>query len=105
MKNSLLKETGRISENPIFIVGMFSGVDKIGEGYGSSLKMAETRVMTCDAGLWRGVLNTLKKQAIKDALMKHYAIDIQKVNLPSMDLDNEGAEDTLSFFEKEAVTN
>ncbi len=45
-KNSLLKETGRISENPIFIVGMFSGVDKIGEGYGSSLKMAETRVMT-----------------------------------------------------------
>lgn len=45
VKNSLLKETGRISENPIFIVGMYSGVDKIGEGYGSSLKMAETRVL------------------------------------------------------------
>lgn len=36
--------------------------------------------------------------------MKHYAIDIQEVNLPSKDLDNVVAEDTLSFFEKEAVS-
>ncbi|KAI8909690.1 hypothetical protein EDD86DRAFT_190506 [Gorgonomyces haynaldii] len=40
----LLKETGRESVAPVFIVGMYSGVHKIGEGHGSSLKMAETRV-------------------------------------------------------------
>jgi hypothetical protein len=37
--------------------------------------------------------------------MKHYAVDIQNVNLPSMDLDNEGAEETLSFFEKKEAAN
>jgi dsRNA-specific ribonuclease len=40
----LLKETGRQSHAPVFIVGMYSGFEKIGEGYGSSLKMAENRV-------------------------------------------------------------
>ena len=40
----LLKETGRLSTSPVFIVGVFSGPLKLGEGYGSSIKMAETRV-------------------------------------------------------------
>lgn len=40
----LLKETGRLSNSPIFVVGIFSGADKLGEGFGSSLKMAEFRV-------------------------------------------------------------
>lgn len=40
----LLKETGRASHAPVFIVGMYVGSVKIGEGYGSSLLMAETRV-------------------------------------------------------------
>jgi large subunit ribosomal protein L44 len=40
----LIKETGRHSASPVFIVGMYSGFEKIGEGYGSSLQMAETRV-------------------------------------------------------------
>lgn len=40
----LMKETGRISASPVFIVGMYSGVLKVGEGYGSSTQMAETRV-------------------------------------------------------------
>ena len=40
----LLKETGKYSSSPVFIVGMFSGVNQIGEGYGSSKKMAEIKV-------------------------------------------------------------
>lgn len=40
----LLKETGRFSNSPIYVVGIFSGADKLGEGHGSSLKMAEFRV-------------------------------------------------------------
>jgi len=42
----LLKETGRYSNSPIFVVGIFSGLDKLGEGFGSSLKMAEYQVGT-----------------------------------------------------------
>lgn len=40
----LLRETGRLSSTPIFVVGVFTGKDKLGEGFGSSLKMAEYRV-------------------------------------------------------------
>ena len=40
----LLKETGRYSISPVFVVGIYSGADKLGEGFGSSLKMAEFRV-------------------------------------------------------------
>ncbi|KAG8716406.1 hypothetical protein FRC11_013389 [Ceratobasidium sp. 423] len=39
----LLQESGRQSNSPIFIVGIFSGEDKLGEGFGSSLKIAEYR--------------------------------------------------------------
>ncbi|KAI0058997.1 ribonuclease III [Artomyces pyxidatus] len=39
----LLKETGRFSNSPVFVVGVYSGADKLGEGFGSSLKMAEYR--------------------------------------------------------------
>ncbi|EGN96600.1 hypothetical protein SERLA73DRAFT_93122 [Serpula lacrymans var. lacrymans S7.3] len=42
-KSRLLKETGRYSNSPIFVVGIYSGADKLGEGFGSSLKMAEYR--------------------------------------------------------------
>jgi hypothetical protein len=42
--NRLLRETGRLSSAPIFVVGVFTGKDKLGEGFGSSLKMAEYRV-------------------------------------------------------------
>lgn len=43
-KSRLLKETGRFTNSPVFVVGVFSGADKLGEGFGSSLKMAEFRV-------------------------------------------------------------
>ncbi|GBE86581.1 60S ribosomal protein L3 [Sparassis latifolia] len=39
----LLKETGRFSKSPVFVVGIYSGAGKLGEGFGSSLKMAEFR--------------------------------------------------------------
>ncbi|QRV89506.1 ribonuclease III [Ceratobasidium sp. AG-Ba] len=39
----LLSESGRASNSPTFIVGIFSGSDQLGEGFGSSLKMAEFR--------------------------------------------------------------
>ena len=35
---------GRLSNSPVFVVGIYSGADKLGEGFGSSLKMAEFRV-------------------------------------------------------------
>ena len=40
----VLSETGRLSSSPVFVVGVFSGENKLGEGFGSSLKMAEHRV-------------------------------------------------------------
>jgi hypothetical protein len=40
----LLKETGRFSAAPVFVVGIYSGPDQLGEGFGSSLSMAEFRV-------------------------------------------------------------
>ncbi|EKM49961.1 uncharacterized protein PHACADRAFT_188343 [Phanerochaete carnosa HHB-10118-sp] len=39
----LLRETGRLSNSPVFVVGIYSGTDQLGEGFGSSLKMAEYR--------------------------------------------------------------
>ncbi|KAH9995128.1 hypothetical protein BJV77DRAFT_992700 [Russula vinacea] len=39
----LLKETGRFSNSPVFVVGVYSGAEQLGEGFGSSLKMAEYR--------------------------------------------------------------
>lgn len=50
----LLKETGRFSNSPIFVVGIYSGADKLGEGFGNSLKMAEYRV--CDQTLFESTL-------------------------------------------------
>ncbi|KAJ1679225.1 54S ribosomal protein L3 mitochondrial [Spiromyces aspiralis] len=71
----LLKETGRFTNSPVFIVGVFSGTQKIGEGFGSSLKMAEFR-------------------AAKDALIKYYTNEVKDISLPSQ-TEEEG---DLTFF-------
>ncbi|KAJ8095268.1 54S ribosomal protein L3 mitochondrial [Marasmius tenuissimus] len=42
-KSRLLKETGRYTNAPVFVVGIYSGEEQLGEGFGSSLKMAEYR--------------------------------------------------------------
>ncbi|KZT27858.1 60S ribosomal protein L3 [Neolentinus lepideus HHB14362 ss-1] len=39
----LLSETGRFSNSPVFVVGIYTGADQLGEGFGTSLKMAEFR--------------------------------------------------------------
>ncbi|KAI4243883.1 MAG: hypothetical protein L6R40_003265 [Gallowayella cf. fulva] len=39
----ILRETGRASRHPVFIVGVFAGREKLGEGAGSSLNEARTR--------------------------------------------------------------
>ncbi|KAI8801529.1 ribonuclease III domain-containing protein [Cladochytrium replicatum] len=60
----LIRESGRLSTSPVFLVGIYSGAEKIGEGYGSSLSEAEFR-------------------AAKNALSKHFMTDLKKVELPS----------------------
>ncbi|KAJ9057995.1 54S ribosomal protein L3 mitochondrial, variant 2 [Entomophthora muscae] len=73
----LLKETGRLSNRPVFIVGAFSGTVKLGEGYGSSLKMAEFR-------------------ACRDAIVRYYMKELKDFKLPS---DMEGVDDdSITFF-------
>ncbi|KAE8234829.1 hypothetical protein CF326_g125 [Tilletia indica] len=42
-QSRLIAETGRLSIAPVFIVGIWSDQNKIGEGSGSSLRMAEYR--------------------------------------------------------------
>lgn len=44
--SKLLAENGRLSKSPLFIVGVFSGPEKLGEGFGSSLKEAKARAAT-----------------------------------------------------------
>ncbi|KAK4516033.1 uncharacterized protein ATC70_010994 [Mucor velutinosus] len=60
----LLSETGRHSSAPVFVVGVFSGENKLGEGFGSSLKMAEFR-------------------ACQDALTSYYGKEYKDFTLPS----------------------
>ncbi|KAJ1727235.1 54S ribosomal protein L3 mitochondrial [Coemansia biformis] len=69
----ILKETGRFTSSPVFIVGVFSGVKMIGMGFGSSLKMAEHR-------------------AAKDALIKYYVKEIKDIQVP------EANDADVSFF-------
>ncbi|KAJ2399235.1 54S ribosomal protein L3 mitochondrial [Coemansia sp. RSA 2559] len=64
----ILKETGRFTSSPVFIVGIFTGTRMIGMGYGSSIKMAEFR-------------------AAKDALLKHYAKEIKDIDVDEGESD------------------
>ena len=48
----ILSETGRKSRHPVFIVGVFSGNDKLGEGAGASLDEARTRASVAALKGW-----------------------------------------------------
>lgn len=48
----ILSETGRLSRHPVFIVGVFSGREKLGEGAGSSLDEARTRAAVAALKGW-----------------------------------------------------
>lgn len=63
-ESRLLSETGRASSSPVFVVGVFSDKNKLGEGFGSSLKMAEFR-------------------ACQDALTRYYGQEYKDFTLPS----------------------
>ena len=39
----LLKESGRLSSRATFLSGVYAGETKLGEGFGSSIKMSEWR--------------------------------------------------------------
>lgn len=55
----ILAETGRLSIAPVFVLGVYSGTLKLGEGYGSSLAMAEYRA--CEDALKRIYLSSEEK--------------------------------------------
>jgi dsRNA-specific ribonuclease len=48
----LLSETGRKSRTPVFVVGIFSGGDLLGEGAGASLDEARTRAAVAAMKGW-----------------------------------------------------
>ncbi|AMD20841.1 HDR099Wp [Eremothecium sinecaudum] len=65
--SKLIAESGRASKAPVYIIGVFSGEEKLGEGFGSSLKEAKARAAT-------------------DALMKWYCYERPAdVNEPVVD--------------------
>ncbi|KAJ3350782.1 hypothetical protein HDU83_009411 [Entophlyctis luteolus] len=75
----MLQETGRLSSNPVFIVGVYSGIEKIGQGFGSSIAMAETR-------------------AFKNALEIHYLRETKEVVGNSGCTVEDAAADALKAF-------
>ena len=86
----LLKETGRFSNSPIFVVGIYSGADKLGEGFGSSLKMAEYRVRDQPVRLDTDCRHTA--QAAEDSLHRLYLTRTPSdlLQLPSSTFDPQG---------------
>ena len=48
----VISETGRRSRHPVFIVGVFSGNDKLGEGAGASLDEARIRASVAALKGW-----------------------------------------------------
>lgn len=48
----LESETGRLSRHPVFVVGVYSGRDKLGEGAGASLDEARVRAATAALKGW-----------------------------------------------------
>lgn len=48
----MLSETGRLSRSPVFVVGVFSGREKLGEGAGSSMDEARTRAAVAALKGW-----------------------------------------------------
>ncbi|KAF2861593.1 60S ribosomal protein L3 [Piedraia hortae CBS 480.64] len=48
----LISESGRLSRSPVFIVGVYSGNDKLGEGAGTSLNEARVRASVAALKSW-----------------------------------------------------
>lgn len=76
----LIAETGRLSISPIFVMGVWSGTTKLGEGYGSSLKMAEWRA--CEDALRRIYLSPLENP-VKDINDAEKGQEVARLELPT----------------------
>ena len=48
----ILSETGRGSRHPVYVVGVYSGKDKLGEAAGASLNEARTRAAIAALKSW-----------------------------------------------------
>ncbi|KAI9799573.1 MAG: hypothetical protein M1825_004499 [Sarcosagium campestre] len=48
----LVSETGRLSRHPVFVVGVYSGHDKLGEGSGASIDEARSRAAVAALKSW-----------------------------------------------------
>lgn len=87
-QSRLIAETGRLSINPVFVVGVYSGEEKLGEGTGSAIRMAEYR-------------------AAEDALRRFYLSErpVDEISLPSMTLDGEfGSNSNAELHQQEQPT-
>ena len=73
----LLKETGRATHFPTFVVGVYSGERLLGEGCGTSLKRAE-------------------REAIVAALHEHFATQLAAIAVPLGGYEREG---DIEFFQ------
>ncbi|KAH7341977.1 ribonuclease III domain-containing protein [Rhizoctonia solani] len=78
----LLQESGRQTNSPTFVVGIFSGEDKLGEGFGSSLNMAEYRA--AENAMHRLYLT---RQPVTDSMLP-------TTTFPSADLPAENSPDS-----------
>ena len=78
----LIRESGRLTHFPSFVVGVFSGGELLGEGCGTSLKRAE-------------------REALNAALRKHFQTELLNAPLPSdhEDFCSEGNLNTLHEIE------
>lgn len=89
-QSRLLAETGRLSNSPVFGVGVYVGARKVGEGWGSSIKMSEfraaedalRRVMLTRAGSSSGGRSTAKNEATSSTGL----LDLEEI--PSATLDD-----------------
>lgn len=69
-ESRLLKESGRLTHFPTFVVGIFSDKQIVGEGVGTSLNRAE-------------------KEAMNAAVMSHIMREIKRPQFPSFDRETE----------------
>lgn len=70
-ESRLLKESGRLTHFPTFVVGIFSDKKVVGEGVGTSLNRAE-------------------KEAMNAAVMSHIMREVKQPHFPSFDTPTEG---------------
>lgn len=99
----LLKETGRYTQSPVYIVGVFADQNiQLGEGFGSSLKMAKYRVGS-EFFFQDKLTNEMALQAATNALHQLYLHYRPEVTLPSSTLFQDGVYKTTPLGKSEVL--